>query len=463
MTRRELLAAILVSPLCARRIAAAQAPDLTALTIAEALPRLWARDLAPIDLANAYLARIDRLENEFNAYITVTRELAQREARRLPDPRRGTPPPLFGIPIAHKDLFETRGVRTTAGSLLFEHHTPGASAALVQRLERAGAVMLGKTNTHELGGGVTTINPYFGTTRNPVAPDRVAGGSSGGSAAAVAARLCAAATGSDTGGSVRIPAAFCGCVGFKPTYGRLSTQGLLGASPSFDHVGFLTRTVEDARILFAAAAPASSASPAGGAAPAGRASPAGIRVGLPRAYFFDGLDAEVAAGVERALASMRARGAVVTDIELPVDAGTMARVFDPVFAFELWGRFGTDWRTNPGSFSKAFSAFFASERPTVNEYEVGLAALKQFQEQIDRVFDTVDAIATPTVPVTPPLMAGPVDGMTILRNTWPFNAAGTPAVSVPIPTPGLPVGLQLIGRRGEDDKLLQAARALTAS
>ncbi len=156
---------------------------------------------------------------------------------------------MWGIPIAHKDLFETRGVRTTAGSMIYDEHIPDENAAIVQQLERAGAVMLGKTNTHELGGGVTTINPFYGTTRNPVDRTRIPGGSSGGSAAAVVAHLCAAATGSDTGGSVRIPAALCGCVGFKPTFGKISTRGLLGASPTFDHVGFLTRTVEDAQII----------------------------------------------------------------------------------------------------------------------------------------------------------------------------------------------------------------------
>ena len=168
---------------------------------------------------------------------------------------------MCGIPIAHKDLFETKGVRTTAGSLLYDDYMPDDNAAIVQQLEDAGAVLLGKTNTHELGGGVTTINPFFGTTRNPVDRTRIPGGSSGGSAAAVVAHLCAAATGSDTGGSVRIPAALCGCVGFKPTFGRISTRGLLGACPTFDHVGFLTRTVEDAQIIsrVSAATPRSTA------------------------------------------------------------------------------------------------------------------------------------------------------------------------------------------------------------
>ena len=216
MNRRSFLAALLAGPLFPVRSLRAQPNDLTALTIAEASRRLASRSITPLQLTDAYLRRIAQMNASLNAYVTVTTELARREAKALDDPKG----PMWGIPIAHKDLFETKGVRTTAGSLLFEDYNPAENAAIVQQLENAGAVMLGKTNTHELGGGVTTINPFFGTTRNPVDPTRIPGGSSGGSAAAVVAHLCAAATGSDTGGSVRIPAAFCGCVGFKPTFGR---------------------------------------------------------------------------------------------------------------------------------------------------------------------------------------------------------------------------------------------------
>ena len=457
MTRREAIASLLMARLALSEVKAAPrrldrvewaqpARDLTTLTIAQASERLAKREISPLQLTNAYLSRIERLNTDLNAFVTVTRDLARLEARNVKPGQA-----LYGIPIAHKDLLETKGVRTTAGSLLFEDHIPEANAAIVQQLEDAGAVLLGKTNTHELGGGVTTINPFFGTTRNPVDRTRIAGGSSGGSAAAVAAQLCAAATGSDTGGSVRIPAAFCGCVGFKPTHGRISTQGLIAASPTFDHVGFLTRTVEDAQILFRAV---------GGAAPV--APPLPFKIGVARNYFFDALEP----AVERALADAIApRRALVVDVKFPIDDKTMSRVFDPVFLFELWSRFAADWRTNPGSFSKQFSGVFSIERPSVAEYEAGLAALKEYQSAVDKLFNEVDAIITPTVPVTAPLIAGPIDGMKILRNTWPFNAAGTPAISVPVRSAearsakaDLPVGLQLVGRRGEDDKLLQIAR-----
>ena len=144
----------------------------------------------------------------------------------------------------------------------------------------------------------------------------------------------------------------------------------------------------------------------------------------------------------------------------PIDAKTMARIFDPVFSFEMWGRFGADWRTNPGSFSKSMAGFFSTPRPTIAEYEDGLAALKEYQAAVDKLFDSVDVIVTPTVPVTAPPIAGPIDGAKILRNTWPFNAAGTPAITIPLKTAGLPVGMQLIAKRGDDDKLLQIARTL---
>lgn len=426
------------------RAVSAQANDLTMLTIAQASARLSSRDITPLHLTNAYLDRIAKINPSLNAYVTVTADLARREARARAG-RGGNPflgSPLFGIPIAHKDLFETKGVRTTAGSLLYEHYLPDNNAAIVDLLERAGAIMLGKTNSHELGGGVTTINPFFGTTRNPADPQRIPGGSSGGSAAAVAAHLCAAATGSDTGGSVRIPAALCGCVGFKPTFGTISTRGLLGSCPTFDHVGFLARTVEDAQLISLTNAEASGFSRT-------------TRIGVARNFFFDGLEPAVAAAIDPLVSKY-------PDIDFPVDANTMARVFDPIASFEIWGRLGADWRNSPGSFSKEFAAFFSTPRPSIAEYESALAALKAYQAAVDKLFDAVDVIVTPTVPVTAPLIESRIDGMKILRNTWPFNAAGTPAISIPVGAQKLPVGLQLIARRGEDDKLLRIARNTSA-
>jgi Asp-tRNA(Asn)/Glu-tRNA(Gln) amidotransferase A subunit family amidase len=162
--------------------------------------------------------------------------------------------------------------------------------------------------------------------------------------------------------------------------------------------------------------------------------------------------------VAAAIASIKALGANVADVTFPVSENTMAQVFDPIVVFEIWNRLGADWRINPGSFSKSFAGFFSTPRPAIAEYEAALAALKEYQAAVDKLFDQVDVIITPTVPITAPPIAGPIDGAKILRNCWPFNAAGTPAISIPLKTTGLPVGLQLIARRGEDDKLLQIAR-----
>ena len=267
MTRREWLAALggLSSMLAADAVARAaqNAPsataDPTALGLADLQAAYASGRLTPLEVTAAYLARIDRENPALGAFVTVSRDRAVDETRRLLVGARGTwaRSPLMGVPVAHKDLVKTRGVRTTAGSRLYEHDVPAEDADVVARMTMAGAVMLGKTNTHELGGGVTTINPFFGTTHNPRDTTRIPGGSSGGSAAAVAGRLVLVATGSDTGGSVRIPAALCGCVGLKPTFGLLPTTGLLGACPTFDHVGLLTRTAEDAALTLATIVPAS--------------------------------------------------------------------------------------------------------------------------------------------------------------------------------------------------------------
>ena len=446
MTRRQMLAALLASPLPRTRWGRdAQTDDLTSLSITEASARISAGTLSPADLVEAYLERIHRVDPDIHAFITVTAERARKEARELASG------PLRGIPIAHKDLFETAGVLTTAGSRLFASHIPTRDAAAVERLTRAGAVMLGKTNTHELGGGVTTINPFFGTTRNPSDSTRIAGGSSGGSAAAVAAHLAAGATGSDTGGSVRIPAAFCGVVGFIPTFGRLSTTGLLGACPTFDRVGVITRTVADAALLVRTMT-----------GEPDRAITTRVRIGVARPFFFDALEPDVARAMDRAVARYRQLGVEVVDRALPVDQTTMARVFNPIVAFEIWARYGDDWRTRPQVFSPGFGEFFGTSSPTVAEVAAARRALADFQEQMERALPDVDAVLTPTVPVTAPPIAGPIEVGLILRNTWPFNASRTPTISVPFGADagGLPVGVQLTARRGGDHALLRAAGLL---
>jgi aspartyl-tRNA(Asn)/glutamyl-tRNA(Gln) amidotransferase subunit A len=277
----------------------------------------------------------------------------------------------------------------------------------------------------------------------------------------VSARLAAAATGSDTGGSIRIPAAFCGCVGFKPTYGVLSTAGLLGASPTFDHAGFLTRAVSDVAPLLRATMGLDVADPstvpALPLADTGATSLRGLRIGIPRGYFFDDLEPDVVRAMDVALARLSRAGAVLRDLRVPVDGSTMARVFDPIVVAEIRQTYERDWLERPTLFSESFAGVFTAPVPTA----IGLAAAhrerRRFQVEMTRVFDEVDLLAMPTVPVVAPRIRGPVDGDLILRNTWPFNAAHLPALSLPCSdTDHLPVGLQLVARGFDDGRLLRA-------
>ena len=469
------MTALLVAPMLGGRraldaIAQAAPSELLALTIAQIYERIARRSISPVELTNAYLQRIERLNPTLNAYVTVTAERAREDARKATAVLAGAarPGPLHGVPIAHKDLFETAGIRTTAGSRLYDKHVPARDSAIVARLAAAGAVLLGKTNTHELGGGVTTINTFFGTTHNPWDAARVAGGSSGGSAAAVAAQLAVAATGSDTGGSIRIPAAFCGCVGFKPTFGRIATAGLLGASPTFDHAGVLTRTVEDAALMYEACTGDKSI-PDGASTrpPAARGTitippaTAPLRIGVPRKYFFADLQPDVAAALEEAIKTFRQLRAEVRDVDLPIDDQTMTRVFDPIIVAEIWATLGREWKERPDAFSKSFAGFFVSTPPSAAELTTARAALRTFQQQVEEAFARIDVLLMPTVPTTAPPIAGPINGLAILRNTWPFNAARTPAISIPcgVDRQGLPIGLQLVAKVDEDVTLLRAGHA----
>jgi aspartyl-tRNA(Asn)/glutamyl-tRNA(Gln) amidotransferase subunit A len=470
LTRREWLAALALTPAWMHRqpaSAASQvaADDLAWLDIATIGARLAARTLSAVELTDAHLRRIEQLNPSLTAYITVTGERAREDARRVDTARRRGPATsrLAGVPIAHKDLFETAAIRTTAGSRLHEQHVPTQDATLVATLAAAGTILLGKCNTHELGGGVTTINPFFGTTRNPWDDTRVAGGSSGGSAVAVASGLAVAATGSDTGGSVRIPAAFCGCVGFKPTFGRISTAGLLGAAPTFDHCGLLTRTVADLLLLYPATVGYDVRDPSTvpATANAGPTSAPRRRLGVARNYFFDRLQPDVARAVETALDVFRAAGYEVRDVTFPIDAETMASVFDPIIVAEIHGHLGDEWRARPDAFSASFAAFFKVPLPTALEVVAAARALRAFQAAVRRMFEAVDVVVTPTVAITAPPIQGPIDGALILRNTWPFNAARTPAVSIPcgVDSGGLPIGLQLAAAPYDDAALLDAASA----
>jgi aspartyl-tRNA(Asn)/glutamyl-tRNA(Gln) amidotransferase subunit A len=469
LTRREMLGALVAAPAWQRAISAnlqKKIPDdLVWLDIVTLRARIRARTLSAVELTEAYLRRIEALNPALTAYVTVTADRARQDARRVDSAVRSKTltGDLAGVPIGHKDLFETAGIRTTAGSRLYEHHVPAQDATIAVKLAAAGTILLGKCNTHELGGGVTTINPFFGTTRNPRNHSRIAGGSSGGSAAAVVSGLAAAATGSDTGGSVRIPAAFCGSVGFKPTFGRLSTAGLLGASPTFDHSGLLTRTVADMILMYRATAgydvrDASTIPTASTALPASNVR---LRLGVARNYFFDALQPEVASAVERAVDVLGREQMDVRDITFPIDRETMRQVFDPIIVAEIHARLGERWRERPDAFSTSFAGVFKAPVPAVLDLVAAERALGVYQSAVRRVFERVDVIVTPTVAITAPAIDAPIDGDLILRNTWPFNAARTPAMSIPcgVDALGLPIGLQLVAAPYAEDTLFRAAAA----
>ncbi|MFN7979289.1 MAG: amidase [Vicinamibacterales bacterium] len=473
LTRRHWLRALAGGTATAalgRRAAARQpgqgsgpAGDPTTLSLAE-LSRAYASGaLTPLDVTAAYLARIDRENGRLGAFVTVARDRAVDETRRLLRSSgtfaRG---PLYGVPVAHKDLVRTRGVRTTGGSRLYETLVPEDDADLVARCTAAGAVMLGKTNTHELGGGTTTINPFTGTTHNPRDITRIAGGSSGGAAAAIAARLTLVATGSDTGGSIRIPAALCGCVGLKPTFGWLPTTGVLGACPTFDHVGLLTRSCEDAALAFSAVAPARDGAGVVGErfVEAYRAAVAaglrGLRVGVAREYFFDHLEPGVQTAVTRAIEAMATAGARVRDIAVPVRTNIYGEMFDPIAVSEIRATYAVDWKARPDAFSKDFAGVFAGSPIPPPALARAREARDALQRSIEMVLEQVDVLVMPTVPIVAPRIDGPIDGMRILQNTWAFNAARVPALTVPCGTgaDGLPVGLQIVASPFAEARLL---------
>ena len=303
----------------------AQFTDPTDLSLSEAAALIRAGELSPVSLVRAYLDRIERLNDRLNAFITVTSEPALARARELEDEltRGGWRGPLHGIPIGLKDNIDTAGVRTTGASAVLADRIPDESAPVVRRLEDAGAIVLGKLNMHEFAYGVTSAVSHFGPVHNPWDLDRIPGGSSGGSGAAVAARLCAGALGTDTGGSVRIPAAHCGIVGLKPTYGLASIRGIIPLSVSLDHVGPMCRTVADTALMLQAMAgydPLDVASIEGSVpdyVAALQLKTSGLRLGVPREPFFQDLDPQIQEAIERALEVLGGLRARSQDVELP--------------------------------------------------------------------------------------------------------------------------------------------------
>jgi aspartyl-tRNA(Asn)/glutamyl-tRNA(Gln) amidotransferase subunit A len=454
---------------------------------------LQAGEFSSVELTQSCLARIEALDGRLNSLITVTGERALAQARAA-DRRlaRGDSGPLTGIPLLHKDIFCSRGVRTSCGSRMLENFVAPYDATVVERLDAAGMCMLGKTNMDEFAMGSSTESSYFGPVHNPWDLDRVPGGSSGGSAAAVAARLVPLATGTDTGGSIRQPAAMCGITGIKPTYGRVSRFGLVAFASSLDQGGVMARSAEDAAFGLAAMAgfdPRDSTSidrPVEDYPAKLPDSIAGLRIGIPKEYFDQGLDAGVAARVREALAVFERLGAVITDVSLPY-APLSIPVYYVVAPAECSSnlsrydgvRFGHRTREASdllGMYKRTRSEGFGIEvkrRIMVGTYVLSAGYYdayylkaqrlrRRISEDFQKAFEDCDVIMGPTAPGVAFKLGEKTDDPISMYlcdvYTTGVNLAGLPAASIPVGfAHGLPVGLHLIGNYFQEARLLNAA------
>jgi aspartyl-tRNA(Asn)/glutamyl-tRNA(Gln) amidotransferase subunit A len=457
--------------------------SLAFATIEELASLLSKRKISPVELTEMFLRRIERLNPALNAYLTVTAEQAIAAARRAEKQllrRRSAPgnSPLLGIPITLKDNIWTRGIRSTAGSKILRDFIPSEDSTVARKLSRAGAILLGKTNLNEFAYGITGGNAHYGPVRNPWALGRISGGSSAGSAAAIAAGLCVASIGTDTGGSIRVPSAFCGTVGLKPTFGRVSIFGTMPLAPSLDHVGPMARSVPDAAILLGLIAgrdpldATSSAKPAEDFRGALKKPLRKFRLGRPRELYWEKVDAEVRRLAEGAVDDMEKRGATVTEISLPhlkesLDAATDVSLAEALHVHEAAGYFPARAADYGEEVCRRIEA---GAKVSASRYLAGLDVRKRLLADFDAAFQSVDAVIAPTLPVpAPPIGAESVriEGedigtrLAIVSHSRPANFTGLPAISVPcgFTREGLPVGLQLIGRAFDEATLLRIANS----
>jgi aspartyl-tRNA(Asn)/glutamyl-tRNA(Gln) amidotransferase subunit A len=449
--------------------------DLAFLSIEDAAKLIASRQLSPVELTRAALARVEQLNPTLNAFVTITADAAVAEATAAEaeitaGSYRG---PLHGIPIAHKDLFDTKGVRTTAGMKIFADRVPGADAAVVERLRDAGAVSLGKLGMHEAAYGMTSDNAHFGAVRNPWDTTRTPGGSSGGSGAATSAGLVFAATGSDTGGSIRCPAAFCGTVGLMPTYGRVSLRGAVPLSWTMDHAGPLTRTVRDAAIMLQAMAgydprdPLSADRPVPDYVEGIERGAKGLRVGVPKQHFWSNVDASVEAPARAAVDALANAGATVVDVDWP-QAAEYARISWDVALCEA-SAFHAPWFP---SRRDEYDPVVASLLDLGNSAPgVRAAAARRVMDEArggaaDAVLDRhgVDVLVIPTTPLVAPAIEethGRPSSGRIVALTSVIDFTGQPAIAVPcgVTAERLPASISFVGRRWGEAAALRAAWA----
>ena len=465
-------------------------------SIVELSLALRKREISSVELTQHMLQRINSFDDELNCFISVTEEQALAQAEVADQSiAAGEAGPLTGVPIVHKDIFCTRGVRTSCGSRMLENFISPYDATVVANLQQAGTVMLGKTNMDEFAMGSSNETSYFGPVRNPWDTEAVPGGSSGGSAAAVAARLCAAATGTDTGGSIRQPAALTGITGMKPTYGRCSRWGMVAFASSLDQAGPMTRSAEDAALMLGAMAgfdkrdSTSAQRPVDDYAGALNDSVKGLKIGVVKEFMGDGLDAGVGASVQAALAELERLGVEIVEISLP-NAGLSVPAYYVVAPAECssnlarfdgvrYGHRCEEPKDLEDLYKRSRSEGFGAEvqrRIMIGTYALSagyydayyLKAQKVRQliaDDFRRAFEQCDLIAGPTAPDTAFRLGAKADDPVAMYlsdiYTIAVNLAGLPGISIPAaPSNGMPVGLQLIGNYFDEARLLNAAHQL---
>src|SRR5437870_8671091 len=444
--------------------------ELSYATIRDIGARLRRRALSPVELTRALLERIERLDPGLHAFVTVTpdRALADAKAAEAALGRGDISSPLLGIPVGYKDIYATRGILTTGGSALLADWIPDEDATCVTRLQRAGAVMLGKLITHEFAFGIQFPGHRFSAARNPWNLDHIPGGSSSGSGAALAAGLTVGALGSDTGGSIRGPAAFCAIAGLKPTYGRVSRAGVVTLSWTLDHTGPMARTVEDCAYLLQAIAghdaadPASSTRPVDDYVGALDGSVRGLRIGVPRNYFFEDADTDNVRAFEDALGTLRKLGADVRDLQIP--AFNLSRSFRLIMLSEAFAYHEQDLRLHPELYGEMLrERLLTGALVTGPEYVQAQRVRMQICADVAEVMKTVDVLATPTTPKTAPTFKTMYDPELAFprTNMPPFNLTGQPTLALPcgLSASGLPLSLQLSGRAFEEATVLRLGHA----
>jgi len=439
--------------------------DLASLSLSHQRDLVKSNEMAASDLAETCYRQIERLNPLLNAFITV---IPMQGGQADPSPAGSLP--LSGIPIAVKDLYDIKGIRTTAGSKFFENHVPDEDAFVIGRIKKAGAHIIGKTNTHEIALGVTNNNPHFGACKNPWDLNRTPGGSSGGSAVAVATGMAMAALGTDTGGSIRIPAALCGVVGLKPTYGRVSLRGIMPLSWNLDHAGPITRRVEDAALMLQVMGGYDEADPASVKTLPGDYSSHlsdGMRdrkVALAVGSFMETADPEIIEAVHAAARTLKELG--VSTAEVNVDFLQDAALANALMTQADGAAFHRErLKQHPDWFgADVRQRLEAGAATSTIDYVLARRTQAETRRKLESLFDQYDSLLLPTTPVTAPLLEGEdaVERARLLtRFTAPFNLSGMPALSVPcgFSKDGLPIGLQIVSRAWNESGVLRAGYA----